>query len=91
MTRVPWATFSSVGDQSEYVTQMGSVIIPHVIIIKKMLREETIKYFRSFCDKFSEMILTRLHANVFRCKPISEIGSEQVLFWIRVGRFAKLT
>ncbi|KAJ3206943.1 Vacuolar protein sorting-associated protein 53, partial [Dinochytrium kinnereticum] len=73
----PWGALESVGDQSEYVTQLGTQIIGLVTTFRKILSSP--KYLRTFWDKFSEAFLTRYHNNIFRCKPISEVGAEQML------------
>ncbi|KAI8851914.1 Vps53-like protein [Chytridium lagenaria] len=77
MTKRPWGTLESVGDQSEYITHLGSQIITLVTTFRRILSSQ--KYLRTFWDKFSEALLNKYHANIFRCKPISEVGAEQML------------
>ncbi|KAJ3194380.1 Vacuolar protein sorting-associated protein 53 [Irineochytrium annulatum] len=77
MVRRPWGTMESVGDQSEYVTQMGNSLFAIAALIRRTLAGS--KYLRTFWDKGSEAILTKFHATIFKCKPISEVGAEQLL------------
>ncbi|KAJ3108471.1 Vacuolar protein sorting-associated protein 53 [Phlyctochytrium planicorne] len=77
MAKKQWASLESVGDQSEYVTQLGTQIISLVTLFRKTLSSS--KYLRTFWDKFSEALLNRYHSNIFKCKPISEVGAEQML------------
>ncbi|KAJ3115436.1 Vacuolar protein sorting-associated protein 53 [Phlyctochytrium bullatum] len=52
MARRPWGTLESVGDQSDYVTQMGTQIIQLSTNFRKTLA--SLKYLKTFWDKFSE-------------------------------------
>lgn len=53
MTKIPWSTIESVGDQSEYITAIAQYLEKVVGVIKGMVAG---KYFRSFCDKFVEYV-----------------------------------
>ncbi|KAI8613557.1 Vps53-like protein [Chytriomyces sp. MP71] len=77
MMKRPWGTMDSVGDQSEYVTMMGMAINNSVIFIKRFITTQ--KYLKTFFDKFSESFLNRFYNSIFRCRPISEVGAEQLL------------
>ncbi|KAJ3298080.1 Vacuolar protein sorting-associated protein 53 [Borealophlyctis nickersoniae] len=77
MAKKAWGTVESVGDQSDYVNLIASTLSTLVGVAKRNFA--TNKYFRTFCDKFSEGFLTRYYNNIFRCKPINEVGAEQML------------
>ncbi|KAJ3083889.1 Vacuolar protein sorting-associated protein 53 [Rhizoclosmatium hyalinum] len=77
MLKRPWGTVDSVGDQSEYVTLIGTSLTNSVTFIRKYLTTQ--KYLRTFFDKFSESFLNKFHASIYRCRPISEVGAEQLL------------
>ncbi|KAI9356191.1 Vps53-like protein [Zopfochytrium polystomum] len=77
MTRRSWGNIDSVGDQSEYVTQIGNTIVNAVNSLKSALTGP--KYFKMFCDKFAEYFFSKFHSNIFKCRPISEVGAEQML------------
>ncbi|KAJ3177891.1 Vacuolar protein sorting-associated protein 53 [Geranomyces variabilis] len=78
MVKRPWGALEAVGDQSDYVTMIAQSLGTTVAIVKRTFASNT-KYFRAFCDKFSESFLTRYYNNITRCKPISEVGAEQML------------
>ncbi|KAI9138891.1 Vps53-like protein [Paraphysoderma sedebokerense] len=77
MSKIPWGTLQSVGDQSEYITMIGSVLNECIPIMKDGLGN--VKYFKMFCDKFADSFPTRFHNNLSKCRPISEVGAEQLL------------
>ncbi|KAI9337934.1 Vps53-like protein [Obelidium mucronatum] len=77
MLKRPWGVVDSVGDQSEYITLIGTSLTNSVTLIRKYLTTQ--KYLRTFFDKFSESFLNKFHASIYRCRPISEVGAEQLL------------
>ncbi|KAI8905961.1 Vps53-like protein [Gorgonomyces haynaldii] len=77
MTKRPWGTISSVGDQSEYITQIAQQLKPSILLVRKLFSGG--KFFRTFCDKFTESFTAKFHQNIFKCKPLSETGAEQML------------
>ncbi|KAI9318920.1 Vps53-like protein [Dichotomocladium elegans] len=77
MTRLPWSTLEIVGDQSEYVTQLQEIVKQHTTTIGRAIASR--RYFRTFCDRFVECFLSNYLLYIFRSKPISEIGAEQML------------
>ncbi|KAG0178040.1 Vacuolar protein sorting-associated protein 53 [Apophysomyces sp. BC1034] len=77
MIRLPWGAMDTVGDQSEYVNQLQEVVKRYVIIVGKTIANK--RYFRTFSDRFVDMFLTKYLLHIFKCKPISEIGAEQLL------------
>ena len=77
MIRKAWSSIESVGDQSDYISQIGTVLSDIARSIRKHLNSP--KFFKSFCDKFAELILTKYLNNIYKCRPMSEIGAEQVI------------
>ncbi|KAJ3257796.1 Vacuolar protein sorting-associated protein 53 [Boothiomyces macroporosus] len=78
MSKKNWSALSSVGDQSEHVTQIAQVLSQYVPIIRRSLANQ--KHFRSFCDKFVETFLNTIQTTILtRCRPMSEVGAEQML------------
>ncbi|KAL0715431.1 hypothetical protein Bca4012_064753 [Brassica carinata] len=66
MTRVPWGTLDSVGDQSGgSIPVLGNLLTP--------------VYFQFFLDKLASSLGPRFYANIFRCKQLSEAGAQQML------------
>ncbi|KAG0342832.1 Vacuolar protein sorting-associated protein 53 [Podila horticola] len=77
MSKLPWATVEYVGDQSEYVSSIHNTLKTCVGAIQELITNK--RYFRTFCDKLIESFVSRFAVNLTRCKPISEIGAEQML------------
>ncbi|AAG27871.1 unknown protein [Arabidopsis thaliana] len=74
MTRVPWSTLESVGDQSGYVNGINTVLSGSIPVLGKLL---TPVYFQFFLDKLASSLGPRFYANIFRCKQLSETGAQQ--------------
>lgn len=78
MRNIGWSKMESVGDQSSYVEEMLRRIKTKAAEILAMLQKQ--QYARAFCDKLVEFVANTYLANIFQCKPISEVGAEQVNF-----------
>jgi hypothetical protein len=52
MSKISWGTLQTVGDQSEYVSVLGSTLTMNVVNIRKLINNP--KSFKWFCDKFAE-------------------------------------
>lgn len=76
MRNTGWSKMESVGDQSSYVGEMLSKIKSRAAEILAMLHKQ--QYARAFCDNLVELTANAYIANMFQCKPISEVGAEQV-------------
>lgn len=77
MRNVPWSKLDSVGDQSAYVPDMLKRISERVSEILGMLNKQ--QYSRAFLDQLVDAISSTFVANVVQCRPVSEIGAEQML------------
>lgn len=78
MSKISWQTYSSVGDQSCYI----SAIIGHLKNFIPLVRENLAnsrKYFTQFCSKFANNLMHKFINNIFKCKLISQAGIEQLL------------
>ncbi|XP_061073023.1 vacuolar protein sorting-associated protein 53 homolog isoform X1 [Conger conger] len=78
MSKMPWQNVEHVGDQSPYVTSVIMHIKHNVPIIRDNLAS-TRKYFTQFCIKFTNSFIPKFITHLFRCKPISMVGAEQLL------------
>ena len=76
MRNIGWSKMESVGDQSSYVGEMLSRIKTRAAEILGMLHKQ--QYARAFCDNVVELTANAYIANIFQCRPISEVGAEQV-------------
>ncbi|XP_037495111.1 vacuolar protein sorting-associated protein 53 A isoform X2 [Jatropha curcas] len=76
MTRVPWGTLESVGDQSEYVNGINMILTSSIPVLGSLLSPI---HFQYFLDKLASSLGPRFYANIFKCKQISETGAQQML------------
>ncbi|GKU95681.1 hypothetical protein SLEP1_g9010 [Rubroshorea leprosula] len=76
MTRVPWGTLESVGDQSGYVNGINMILTSSIPVLGSLL---STVYFQFFLDKLASSLGPRFYANIFKCKQISETGAQQML------------
>ncbi|CAL5224462.1 g7153 [Coccomyxa viridis] len=76
MTRLPWASLESVGDQSDFVTSFSRVLAETAPRIGPALSP---LHFRYFCDKLAVSFCPRFYEYIFRCRKVSEAGSQQLL------------
>ncbi|KAM5273936.1 vacuolar protein sorting-associated protein 53 homolog isoform 2-T2 [Ctenodactylus gundi] len=77
MSKMQWQNVEHVGDQSPYVTSVILHIKQNVPIIRDSLAS-TRKYFTQFCIKFANSFIPKFITHLFKCKPISMVGAEQV-------------
>lgn len=77
MNKISWSTMQTVGDQSEYVTVIGSALSTNVVQVRKLVTNA--KHFKWFCDKFVDSFIPWYLKTITGCKPISEVGAEQML------------
>ncbi|XP_031282145.1 vacuolar protein sorting-associated protein 53 A-like [Pistacia vera] len=76
MTRVPWGSLESVGDQSEYVNGINMILTSSIPALGSLLSPI---YFQFFLDKLASSLGPRFYANIFKCRHISETGAQQML------------
>jgi hypothetical protein len=78
MKNTNWSRMEAVSDQSSYVGELvrhvnsgAEEILP--LIVKP-------QYARAFCDNLVEHMATAYINNIVQCKPVGEVGAEQVRF-----------
>ncbi|KAL8942402.1 MAG: hypothetical protein Q9211_001415, partial [Gyalolechia sp. 1 TL-2023] len=77
MRNMGWSKMESVGDQSSWVAEMLQRVKTRSGEILSMLHKQ--QYARAFCDNLVDSIANAFIINIFQCKPISEVGAEQML------------
>lgn len=77
MTKISWSSMQTVGDQSEYVTNIGINLQSNVAVARRHIINA--KHFKWLCDKFVDSFVPWFMKNIYLCKPVSEIGAEQLL------------
>merc|ERR1712038_1316996 len=78
MVRVAWAAVEQVGDQSQYVSQLGSAVRATVPRLRDCLQTSR-KYFTQFCLKFVSSFIPKFISQLYRCRPVGTVGAEQLL------------
>ncbi len=76
MARCRWGELEAVGDQSEYVTQLGAALSAYVPQVGRLLSRNC---FQFFCEKLAASFAPRFYANIFRCRRFNEAGAQQLL------------
>jgi ABC-type transporter MlaC component len=76
MRNTGWGKLQSVSDESEYVAELVRRMKSRATEILQLLHKQ--QYARAFCDNLVELLSASFAANIVQCKPISEIGAEQV-------------
>ncbi|KAI4103466.1 MAG: hypothetical protein L6R37_003821 [Teloschistes peruensis] len=77
MRNTGWGKIESVGDQSSWAVEMVKVIKRKAAEILGVLHKQ--QYARAFCDNLVDSIANNFVVNIFQCRPISEVGAEQML------------
>jgi len=76
MRNTNWSKMESVGDQSSYVAELLKHINEEATAILPLIGKQ--QYARAFCDKVVEQVANTFLSNIIQCRPISEVGAEQV-------------
>ncbi|KAI0170087.1 Vps53-like protein [Pestalotiopsis sp. NC0098] len=77
MKNTNWSKMESVGDQSSYVGEL----LQHVNAKAEEILHVLVKqqYARAFADNLVEHLAGTYIANIVQCRPVSEVGAEQML------------
>lgn len=78
LIKVNWQSVEAVGDESSYVTAISNHLKEAVPLLRDYLSSAR-KYFTQFCVKFVNSFIPRFISNLYKCKPISTVGAEQLL------------
>ncbi|KAF7562963.1 hypothetical protein G7046_g1143 [Stylonectria norvegica] len=90
MRNTNWSTMDSVGDQSSYVGELVKHVDTKVAEILAIIAKQ--QYARAFCDNLLEHLATGYVNSIVQCRPISEVGAEQMLLdkYVLTKAFEKL-
>ncbi|XP_071448427.1 vacuolar protein sorting-associated protein 53 homolog [Hetaerina americana] len=78
MSKIQWVSIETVGDQSSYVTAITGHLKQTVPAIREYLASSRM-YFTQFCIKFAMSFIQKFIQHIYKCKPISTVGAEQLL------------
>lgn len=76
MKNTNWSTMDSAGDQSSYVSELVRHVNTKTEEVLGVVAKQ--QYARAFCDKLVEHLATAYINNIVLCRPISEVGAQQV-------------
>lgn len=76
MKNTNWGTMDSAGDQSSYVGELVSHVNGMAEEILGVVSKQ--QYARAFCDNLVEHMASAYINSIVQCRPISEIGAQQV-------------
>jgi hypothetical protein len=77
MRNTNWSKMESVGDQSSYVAELLKHVDGNAAEILPLVNKQ--QYARAFCDNMVEHLANAYVGNIVQCRPISEVGAEQML------------
>ena len=83
MIKMSWANVDSVGDQSPYVSAIVNVAKQMVPVVRDNL-ESSKKHFTQFCVKFANNFIPKFLQHLYKCRPLSTVGAEQLLLGKRI-------
>jgi len=76
MRNTNWSKMESVGDQSSYVAELLRHVDSQATEILALVGKQ--QYARAFCDNVVENLASTYITNIVQCRPVSEVGAEQV-------------
>lgn len=76
MKNTNWSTMDSAGDQSSYIGELVKHVNGKTEEILGVVGK--LQYARAFCDNLVEHLATAYINNIVQCRPISEVGAQQV-------------
>ncbi|KAG9240861.1 Vps53-like protein [Calycina marina] len=77
MRNTNWSKMESVGDQSSYVAELLRHVNSQATEILAVVGKQ--QYARAFCDNVVENLANTYINNIVQCRPVSEVGAEQML------------
>lgn len=77
MRNTRWSLLEEVGDQSTYVSELLRGVRSISTDILKLLHKQ--QYARAFCDNLVDDLTNNYITTIPTCRPISEVGAEQML------------
>ncbi|CAJ2499674.1 Uu.00g025270.m01.CDS01 [Anthostomella pinea] len=77
MRNTNWSKMESVGDQSSYVGELVSHVNSKAQEVLGVVAKQ--QYARAFADNLVEHLAGTYISNIVQCRPVSEVGAEQML------------
>ncbi|KAK1755257.1 Vps53-like protein [Echria macrotheca] len=77
MKNTNWSRMETVSDQSSYVAELLKAVNGKAAEILPLVAKQ--QYARAFCDNLVEHMATAYINNIVQCRPVCEVGAEQML------------
>uniref|UniRef100_A0A183CBA2 Ribosome biogenesis protein NOP53 n=1 Tax=Globodera pallida TaxID=36090 RepID=A0A183CBA2_GLOPA len=77
MSKINWSSIDQVGDESSYISTIRKNLRASVPLIRDYFSDRR-KYFAHFCLKLATQLVNRFLGAIFKCRPISIAGAEQL-------------
>ncbi|KAK0731373.1 Vps53-like protein [Lasiosphaeris hirsuta] len=77
MKNTNWSRMEAVSDQSSYVGELVKHVTGKAAEILPLVAKQ--QYARAFCDNLVEHMATAYISNIVQCRPVCEVGAEQML------------
>lgn len=78
LLQTAWANVNTPIAHSQYVTQLQYQFHQLIPVIKENLHDLPNQYY-NFCTKFVTAFIAKFISNLYKCKPLSQGGAEQLL------------
>jgi len=90
MRNTNWSKMESVSDHSSYVTELLAHVNAKAEEVLSLVAKQ--QYARAFCDNLVEHMAAAYISNIVLCRPVSEVGAEQMLLdkYVLTKSFEKL-
>lgn len=89
MKNTNWSTMDGAGDQSSYVSELVRHVNEKAEEILTVLAKP--QYARAFCDNLVEHLASAYINSIIQCRPISEVGAQQVRLLRTQSDYTSLT
>lgn len=89
MKNTNWSTMDGAGDQSSYVSELVRHVNEKTEEILTVLAKP--QYARAFCDNLVEHLASAYINSIVQCRPISEVGAQQVRLLPTKADYTSLT
>jgi len=75
MVKMPWSSWTQVGDESAYVTQVASCLREEIPLVARHLSP---RYAPFFCNQLASTFIPRYMESIFKCRRIGQMGAQQM-------------
>eukprot|EP00808_Paulinella_micropora_P031813 g55899.t1 len=75
MAKMPWSTWSSVGDQSEYINKIHVCLQTNVAEVRRVISN---RYFALFCTQLASAVIPDYVATIFKLRRVTDVGGHQL-------------